>query len=251
VDSVETYNALFALWSGAFKWPVIYGKPLTAEQKDRRNYAGIWAGNVRLEICGPYGKEFEPQGVHARLHGLTFRPYDTAANSAAELERFGIRRRPVVTWGRPEYPLNFVIFDDPDIVAPLFSISIMETVKRNRDESEHERAQEALIETRGGPLRLKRVREVRVTYSGDAALQKCRRLLGIDGESWPGNGGAGLRFVRGSQIGVEAAVLEVESVEETARVLRSLGLPAVLEKEHVECGAHGVRLLFTEAIGGR
>src|SRR3954463_14076414 len=58
VDGVESYNAAFRLLSEDFGWPVIYGKLLTGEDGRGRNYAGIWAGNVVLEVCGPYPKEF-------------------------------------------------------------------------------------------------------------------------------------------------------------------------------------------------
>ncbi len=251
VDSIETYNALFHLLSAAFQWPVVYGKPLSAGQKDRRNCAGIWAGNLRLEICGPYPKEFELQEAPARLHGLTFRPRETAQNSAEELDRRSIRRRPVATWGTPDSPLGFVVFDDREINAPLFSVSIMESVKRQGELTGHHRAHRTLTENRGGPLRLKRVRELRVFWPDRAALEKWRRLFDIEGESWSGGGGPALRFVPGAKLGIEAAVLEVESPDESARVLRGLGLPAVRNKEWVECDAHCVRLLLAKETGVR
>ncbi len=243
VDSVETYNTLFQLWSGAFKWPVLYGKPLTAEQEDRRNCAGIWAGNIRLELCGPYPGEFEPQDARARLHGLTFRPHETLESSAAELVRRAIRHRPLGT--------RFIIFDDPDMNAPLLRISIMQVSVRQGVTPDHESGQPKLVENRGGPLGLKHAREFRITYPDSAALRKWRRLLDIEGESWSGAGGAALRFLKGVQGGIATTVLEVESVEKAARVLRDLGLPAVRTKEGVECHAHGVRLLLSEETGGR
>jgi len=249
VDSVETYNTLFQLWSGAFKWPVIFGKPLTAEQKDRRNFAGIWAGNIRLELCGPYPNEFEPRDARARLHGLTFCPHDDTKNSAAELDRRAILHR-IPSWGRPELLFKFVTIDDPDMSAPLFSISIMQVVKSNGQTAEHESAQQKLMENRGGPLGLKRVREFRVAYPDDTALRKWQRLLDMDGESWSGAGGPVLRFVKGAGRGIQAAVLEVGSAEHCARALQDLGLPAARVSDRVvECAAHGVRLLLTEESG--
>jgi hypothetical protein len=251
VDSVETYNTIFQLLSGAFRWPVIYGKPLAAEQKDRRNFAGIWAGNVRLEICGPYPNEFAAQDVRARLHGLTFCPYDDTKKSAAELDKLAILHR-IPSWGRPELLFRFVTIDDPAMTAQLFSISIMQVVKRGGKIPEHDSSQQRLIENRGGPLGLKRAREFRIAYPDDAALRKWQQLLGIDGDWWPGAGGAALRFVKSDGQGIQAAVLEVESAENCTRALRDIGVPAVRVSDPVvEYKFGGVRLLFAEVAGSR
>jgi hypothetical protein len=246
VDSVATFNALLRLWSEDFQWPLIFGKPLSADRKDRRNYAGIWAGNVRLEICGPYPLEFQPRDSGARLHGLTFRPRETAEKSAIELDRHEIRHKPTVTWGTPDSPLKFVIFDDSGMNAPLFSISIMDVMNRKSEENEHDRAHRTMTANHGGPLGLKHVREIHITYSDAGALRKWQRLLRIDAQWWPGDGGPGLRFIRHTTSGIAAAVLEVRSLEESAQFLRGLGFKAARLPDRVECKINGVRLLLTE-----
>jgi len=114
VDGVEAYNATFRLLSEDFGWPVIYGKLLTAEDYARRNYAGIWAGNVVLEICGPYPKEFAPGDRPARLHGLTFRPYESPEKSATELKERGVAFHGPVSWSPSA---TFVILDDPALIG--------------------------------------------------------------------------------------------------------------------------------------
>ena len=123
VDGVESYNATFRLLSEGFGWPVVYGKPLAPEDGARRNYAGIWAGNVVLEICGPYAKEFAPGDRPARLHGLTFRPFESPERSAAELKRRGIAFHGPLSWSPSA---TFVIVDEPALIRPTFSISLMQ-----------------------------------------------------------------------------------------------------------------------------
>ncbi len=246
VDSVETYNALLELWTKDFQWPLMYGKPLTAEQKDRRNYAGIWGGNVRLEICGPYPLEFQPRDSPARLHGLTFLPHETAEQSALALDRHEIRHRPTVTWGTPASPMKFVIFDDPAMIAPWFSISIMDVMKRSGRTTERDGLQRALLANRGGPLGLKRVREVQVGYTTAAALEKWQRLLQPRAGLWPGAGGPNLRFSRRATRGIAAAVLEVESLEQAARALVGLNMAVVRKPGRIECNLRGVRFVLTQ-----
>jgi hypothetical protein len=246
VDSVATFNALLQLLSDDFRWPVVFGQRLTGAQKDRRNYAAVWAGNVRFEICGPYPKEFQPGDSGARLHGLTFRPHETADKSALELDRREIRHRPTVTWGKPDAPLKFVIFDDPDMIAPVFSISIMDTMNQPAGQAERDRVQRELAANQGGPLGLKQVREIRVGHTRDATLRKWQRLLETGPESWPGAGGAGLRFLKHSTHGIAAAVLEVKSLEQSGRFLRGLGLAVVRGPAGLECDVRGVRFVLTE-----
>jgi hypothetical protein len=147
VDNPETYNSLFRLFAKDLQWPVIYGEPWTPERKGRRSYAGVWAGNVVLEICGPYDGESYPENVRARLHGLTFRPHETADASAAELHRLGIAHKDPVTWsstGKAEDNFRFVYLEDAALAGPTLAVSIQQVTNRKREQD----GQAAVLATR-------------------------------------------------------------------------------------------------------
>jgi hypothetical protein len=188
VNNVETYNTLFRLMTEDLRWPLIYGKILTPELGGRRNYAGIWAGKVRLEICGPYPAEFAAGDPPSRWHGLTFRPKDSAGNSVAELERRGIKHRGPLAWGGTT---KFVILDDPALIRPHFSVSIMEVADRAADQAENDAA--------AAKLGRQSVRQVRISYEDDAALAKWRQFL---------DDAPLFRLVKGAKNGIEALVLD-------------------------------------------
>jgi hypothetical protein len=232
IDSPETYNALYRFFEKDLQWPVIYGKPWTSDRQGRRSYAGIWAGNVVLEICGPYAGETFPEGVRARLHGLTFRPHQTTDQSTADLDRARIPHKP--PFGNAEGGARFVVLDDPGLTSPTLAVSIMQVGDRNREKTEQDAARTALAANRGGPLGIKSVKEIQVAYPNAPSLARWRQFL------TPSQPGASphLRFVEGPQGALTALVLQVESVPRAASFFRQIGGDKIL--------APGVTLLFTE-----
>jgi hypothetical protein len=224
VDSAETFNALLRFFDKDLQWPVIYGKPWTADRGARRSYAGIWAGNVVLEICGPYDGETFTGGVRARLHGLTFRPFHTAGESIVALDRAGILHKP--QFDSAGGNLRFVILDDPDLTSPTLSVSIMEVRDRNREKLEQDTARAAQVAKAGGPLGLKSVHEIHIGYHAQASLAKWRRFLTrgrADTDDSPS-----LRLVEGPQAALIALVIRVASAAQANAFLKSMGSETVL-----------------------
>jgi len=228
VNGVESYNAAFRLLTQDLGWPAIYGKLLTTEEGSKRNYAGIWAGNVVLEICGPYPKEFSPGDRPVRLHGLTFSPHLSAERSAAELKRRDLRFRGPVSWSPGA---TFVILEDDALIRPQFSISIMDLADRQGDRAEREKARNALEAADGGAIGLRAVVEVAVLYEDEGVLAKWRQFL----SEAPSNGGEGprLQLGKGSRNGIQAIVVRVKKRDRAAALQKraeALGIPlAMLE----------------------
>ncbi len=234
IDSPETYNTLLQFFEKDLQWPVIYGKPWTPDRQGRRSYAGIWAGNVVLEICGPYSGETFPEGVRARLHGLTFRPYQTTEESIVALDRARFLHKP--PFGNLEGGSRFVVLDDPAMTSPTLAVSIMQVGDRNREKTEQDAARAALIANHGGPLGLISVQEIRVGYPGAPSLARWREFLT---PAYPETGaGPSLRFAEGSQGALTALVLRVASTAKATAFLESIGSDRILTA--------GVRIICTE-----
>ena len=256
VDNPETYNSLFRLFAKDLQWPVIYGEPWTPERKGRRSYAGVWAGNVVLEVCGPYAGESFPENVRARLHGLTFRPHDTADASAAELHRLGIGHKPPVTWsssGKPEDNLRFVYLEDAGLTGPALAVSIQQVTNREREQSEQAAARAALSANHGGPLGLKSLREIQVVYPDAQTFRKWQGFLIPGGQSqsdrWPGGEGPALRFIQSAGKEIAAIVVQVESTLRARTFLRAHRMLAAPTGDHLEIdrsATHGVRIILTQ-----
>jgi len=224
IDSPETYNTLLHFFEKELQWPVIYGKPWTPDRQGRRSYAGIWAGNVVLEICGPYEGEKFPDGIRARLHGLTFDPYRTTDESTGILDRVGILHKP--PFGKAEEGARFVVVDDPALTSPTLALSIMEAGDRQRAKAEHDTALAAFFANRGGPAGLIAVKEVRVAYPNASSLERWREFLAPD---YSGTGeGPKLKLEQGGPGAVTALVLRVASRRAAEAFLRSIRSDAVL-----------------------
>ncbi len=242
VDSPETFNSLLSFFEKELKWPLIYGKPWTPAQTRRRSYAGIWVGNVVLEPCGPYEGETFPEGVRARLHGLTFRPADNADASATELHQLKIPHKGPLNAGDN---LRFIYLNDTDLTGPALAVSIMQVKNQQREQDEQAIARSALLANQGGPLGVKSVKEIKVTYPNAQTLAKWKQLLNpADRKSLEV-----LRFVEGTGNEIAAIVIQVGSLEKARSFLKDRHLLGDSAKDSVEINrtsTHGVRILLTE-----
>jgi hypothetical protein len=224
IDSPETYNTLLRFFEKDLKLPVIYGKPWTPDRQGRRSYAGIWAGNVVLELCGPYAGESFPDGVRARLHGLTFDSYQSVDESTRGLDRAGILHK--APFGDPDEGARFVVLDDPALTSPTLALSIMQEGEGQRAAPERSAARTAFGENRGGLLGLISVKEIRVAYRNSASLERWREFLAPD---FGGTGeGPRLLFEEGGSGALTAIVLRVASPRDAAAFLQSIGSGKIL-----------------------
>jgi hypothetical protein len=232
IDSPETYNALLRFFEKDLQWPVLYGKPWTPDRQARRSYAGIWAGNVVLEICGPYAGETFPEGQHARLHGLTYRPFQDTSASVEGLATAGILHKPPfdTTPGGP----RFVILDDPALTSPALAVSIMQSGDRQREWTEQDAARAALAAIHGGPVGLLSVKEIVVACPASSG-PKWRRFLAAQA---PDAGAPALRFVDGPTGALTALVLRVVSASKGNACLKAAGSRKIL--------GSGVQIVCTE-----
>ena len=175
-----------------------------------------------------------PDGVRARLHGLTFRPSQTTDESIGLLDRACMLHKP--PFGNLDGGSRFVVLDDPAMTSPTLAVSIMQVGDRKREQTEQDAARASLASNNGGPLGLKSVEEIQVAYPNAASLAKWRHFLS-PGQSGTG-ASPGLRFVEGPQGALAAIVLRVASASKASAFLRSIESGKLLTA--------GVKIIFTE-----
>jgi hypothetical protein len=187
-----------------------------------------------LEICGPYTGETFPEGVRARLHGLTFRPYRSVDESTAALDQARVTHKQ--PFGNVQEGARFVVLDDPALTSTTLAVSIMQVGDRARELTEQEIARNALAARQGGPLGLISVKEIRVAYPDDRSLASWRQFLSTDDPGAAAD--PDIRFVKGAQGAVIALVIRVTSPSKAAAFLNSIGSERILTA--------GVKFLCTE-----
>jgi hypothetical protein len=251
VDALSKYNDLFDLFGEDLRWPLLYGQRLTLDRVTHRNYASFRVGNVNLEICGPFPAEFAAGDPGARLHGLTFRPAVSAAESVRLLDAAGIRHRPAFSWTSSSSSgseLRFVVLDDEDLTSPVFAISLMEVTARAAEDQQHEAASAALAKEAGGPLGTVRVRDVELALP--TSSPKWRTLVGASGS--PVGNGPAIRLGAPGPRGLSSVVVEVRSLDQAKRFLGERGLLKETADGRAIIGgatAHGIRIVLEDAQG--
>ena len=82
VRDTITHDSVFHFLADKLKLPVYY-YPVTSGQ---RKYAGVYAGNLVLEPCGPYSNfSYATDDFRAIFFGLTFEPFESISLSAMGL----------------------------------------------------------------------------------------------------------------------------------------------------------------------
>ncbi|MHC4245058.1 MAG: hypothetical protein ACYSU4_21830, partial [Planctomycetota bacterium] len=160
VKDYAVHDAVYRFLKDDLQLPVVY-TPLTLSE---RKYAGLWAGNLVLEPCGPYSNTtYATPDFTAMFCGITFESYKSSAQSAAQLEQRGIKHKP---------PYSFVIISDPNLCGGDLIISIMENPGRDKEQATHDALTLQLGANHGGPLGIQYVEEIQVGYTDKQNIDK-------------------------------------------------------------------------------
>jgi hypothetical protein len=248
VADAAAFDAVFDLFAEELRLPLLYGRRLGGTPPTRRSYASFRAGNVNLEVCGPYPDEFAEPAPRARFHGLTFRPAVSVDDAARALDEAGIERRPPFASGTADARVSFLVVSDPDVVGARLAVSLIEVADREAERERDAVASGSLAAAGGGPLGILRVREVELAHAGP--VDKWSRVLAAGRAATLS---PAVRLIEGEPSRVAAVSLEVRSLRAARARLVQRGL---LDAEAGDGRlalrsrtAPGVALVFVEAPG--
>jgi hypothetical protein len=232
VRDQATFDGVFLFFRDVLRLPLIYGEPSKPDHGDSTLYAGFSAGNAYLEPCGPY-KGDAPYGPDrpTRFHGLTFVPATTIDEAAMELERRKITHS---TAGGSDRNPHFLFLESPS--SGKQAVSIWE-IQDKEDRANIRFLGPSLEEVGGGALGVMRLEEVWIGCAGDSDRARWALFLHpvepVDGVWRIGNGPA-LRLVPSREAGIEAVVLQVESLERARAALIGNDLLGTSGSENIE-----------------
>jgi hypothetical protein len=214
------FETVCALLGGELQLPVFFGP----ETHGPRRYQALLADPVILEVCGPFADSpYRATNVLARYNTLMFRAATSAVASSAGLSSRGLAHEPprAEPWDKAQLAVNVTALG-----APGLPVSVVERVE---DAEGFNRQLRSLRDSfkDGGPLGLRGLEEVQISYSTEDELAGWRTLLG---PMAPTNGlwklavGPGLRLVRSDRAEVAALVFRVQSLARAEQQLKQRGL---------------------------
>jgi len=211
---------LYEFFNDELEFPV-YFHP---EKWGNARYTGILAGNVVLEICGPF--EIPGTEIMARYNTLLFRPFESVETSADELSR---RRIPYDGLRTPEQRrINVSDLEVPVGINPV------------QDPNGILRRQALLAELqarKGGPIGLKDVKELYIGYNSKERLDRWSNFLGPAKHKenlWYLPEGPNVRFIEDKYERIQAVVLRVESLQKATDYLKRNNIQGKQSKKSVE-----------------
>jgi hypothetical protein len=199
----------------------MWGRKANSDDKGKRMYAGVSAGNIMIEPCGPYDHiKYASREFTAIFFGITFEPYKTVSSSVPELYRRNIQHNE---------PTTFMVVTDSLMVGQNSGVGFYNIKDKIRARAERDSIQNLFREKNGGPLGFERVEEIHVGYTDDTQLQKWesflkpvtkigKNVLYFDQES------PVIRFVSSDIKETMAVVLKVRSLEKAISYLEEKDL---------------------------
>jgi len=231
----ETFDMLYEFFKDELQFPV-YFHP---EKWGQARYTGIFAGNVILEVCGPFpipGTE-----LMARCNTLVFRPFESVEASAEELAR---RRIPYDGLKEPDQRnISVLDLEVPVGISPV------------KDPNEISRRQSLLAELTagsGGAIGLKNLKEIYIGYNSKERLDRWSSFLepAKNRENlWYLPKEPNLCFVEDESERIRAIVFRVESLKKATDYLKRNNILANQSKKSVEIAktkTGGLRIILEE-----
>jgi len=227
----ETFDMLYEFFNDELKFPV-YFHP---EKWGNARYTGIFAGNVVLEVCGPF--QIPGTEIMARCNTLIFRPFESVEASADELSRRRILIKP------DQKNLNV-----PDLEIPVG----INPVKDPNEISRRQALVAELKERKGGAIGLKNVKELYIGYNSKERLDRWSNFLEPAKHQknlWYLPEEPNLRFIEDENERIQAIVLRVESLQKATDYLRRNNILGKQSKKSVEIAKKktgGLRIILEE-----
>lgn len=167
VRDTVTHDSVFHFFIDKLKLPVYY----YPSKYGQRRYAGIYAGNLVLEPCGPYTTfNYATSDFRAIFFGLTYYPYKTTSASERGLSSRGIVH-PETGFGTSLYLTDTMMCKENIIVG------IMGKPDSIRDRVFRDSLRTVMKNDTRNDLGILCVKEIWVGFTDDHNLQKWRDFI--------------------------------------------------------------------------
>jgi hypothetical protein len=242
IRDTAVHDSLFLFLTSKLKLPVYY-YPL---KMGKRRYAGVYAGNLVLEPCGPYSNfSYASKDFKAIFFGLTFEPYKTLSQSAK-----GLTDRKI------NYELDgdvFIYPKDSVLCGENITISIMDKADKISDRKKLDSLRYSLTSESKNELGIEYVKELWIGYKNQDGLSKWKDLIKPsklkNSEIWNATNMPELHFIKSDIKEVMAIVFKVKSLGNAKRYLSENDLSPKIFRDKLELEkskTFGLSIFFSE-----
>lgn len=198
VRDTITHDSVFHFLADELNLPVYY-YPLTM---GKRKYAGLYAGNLVLEPCGPYSNFFyASDDFRAIFFGLTFEPYKSIFHTANAL----LERKISFEAGD-----NYVYLKDSLLCGENITISFMDKGdERTGDIRKKDSLRHELTTRSKNELGIEYIKEIQIGYKDNAGLERWKKFLSPNEMAY-------------NEIGMLSNLLEIHFVNSNIKEVQSI-----------------------------
>jgi hypothetical protein len=241
VRDTITHDSVFHFLIDRLDLPVYYS-PL---KYGTRKYAGVYAGNLVLEPCGPYSNfTYASNDFRAVFFGLTFEPFESISSSSE-----GLGERKI---GHEEGD-TYIYTKDTALCADNITLSFLD---KGQERTEDERVMDSLLsvmEKNGGNgPGIVSVKEIWIGYKDNANLKIWKEVISPEKISnkkvWV-KSNVEFHFIKSNIREVHGITFKVKSLQQAKEYLVKNNLPADYTKNKInldKSGAFGLMISFTE-----
>jgi len=212
VRDTITHDSIFHFLADKLKLPVYY-YPLSY---GKRKYAGIYAGNLVLEPCGPYSNfTYASDDFRAIFFGLTFEPYKSISQTANALAE----REITIEAGD-----SYIYLKDSGLCGENITISFIDKGdEKTNDKRKMDSLRFAMTTNPGNELGVEYVKEIQIGFKDNTNLLKWKELISpselIDNEIWKESNILEFHIIKSNIKEVQSITFKVKSLDKAKRYL--------------------------------
>lgn len=212
IKDPAVHDSVFLFLNKQLQLPVYY-QPITL---GTRKYAGLYAGNLVLEPCGPYSDfHYATDHFKALFFGLTFEPSLSIPQTSGIFREKKLKHEVAGD--------EFIYLKDTGLCGQNITISLMDRHEKLRDRARQDSLRSAISQNKCSGLGIEHVQEIRIGYSKDFQFQKWKTFISpltITSENtWEVGNKMTMRFIPGSLKEVKGIVFKVKSLENAKQYL--------------------------------
>lgn len=220
------HDSVFHFLKDKLQLPVYYN-PLTLGE---RRYAGIFAGNLVLEPCGPYSNfSYATKDFKAIFFGLTFEPANSMSNTSKSLQEKKIKHEVASD--------EFIYLKEPDLCDGNTAISIMDKHEKEADHAKLDSLRLVMELSRNSDLVIEYVKEIQIGYTNASSLKRWEELISpaefSTGKVWNAKNKLNIRFLQGEIKEVKGITFKVKSLEKAKKHLSKNNITFIQNRNNI------------------
>lgn len=235
------HDSVFHFLKDKLQLPVYYN-PVTL---GTRKYAGIFAGNLVLEPCGPYTQFSYATDFKAIFFGLNFETDNSISSVAKVLENLNMKFESDVK--------EYIYIQDPDLSGENTFLGIANPNGKERDHATMDSLKLVMNGKYTDGLGIEYVNEIQVGYPGKKNLERWKELIHPSDlnkrQSWHVSNSLYIRFMPNKIKEVKGITFKVKSLEMAQKYLSKNNIAFIQNRKSIlldKSGTFGLTLIMEE-----